>query len=401
MSLIARPSLGTERSSPNGQLPGILFVNDLWGYGTVTMAMAVAEELEGRAIRLFAGQGPGFELARRACFDDLLMVDTMTDPILPELDKALAASDAVVTVLNGVVARRAAERKIPCLYLDCMLWMWAEPPAVPPGVPYYTENFPGTAARLGQWRDQLPNGKIVGPLVARPARARADSADAVLINFGGLSCTLLDQGTLTAYADTMARCALTALDGSPGRVIIAAGQHMLDLMDVGTLRSIRPGVELVDLSHDAYLAELRRSRLLISSSGMHALYEACAIGVPCVCLPAQNLSGSLALDELERAGVDRSLNWSHLYGLGEVNSADEPAACRKIADCVCRFSQDPAAQQRLVQHLRDRIQHGHLATVRQRQAEFFAAQGEHGGPFLADRVLELLDAEVGAPVAAS
>ncbi|TMC13569.1 MAG: hypothetical protein E6J41_00090 [Chloroflexi bacterium] len=382
-------------------MPRILFVNDLWGYGTVTMAMAVAEELRERAICRFAGRGPGYELARRDCFDDLLRVDTMADPMLPALDAAIAASDAVVTVLNGGVARKAVERGVPCLFLDCMLWMWAQPPAVPPGVPYLTENFPGTKERLERWSDQLPNGEIVGPLVVRPSRTRAQSASAALINFGGLSCALLDQATLVAYATTMARCALMALDGSASRAIVAAGRHILDQMDQEALRSITPDAEFVDLSHDAYLAELRRSRVLISSSGMHALYEAGAIGVPCVCLPAQNLSGSLALDELERAGVQRTVGWNHLYGLDRLDSADEPEACLRIGACIQRFAADDQAQQRLVQDLRDRLQPECLEVIERRQAAFFAQQGDYGAPRIATRLLELLHQPAETPAAAT
>src|SRR5262245_50365439 len=87
--------------------PRVLFVNDLWGYGTVTMAMAVAEELEGRATRIFAGFGPGFELARRSSFDGLIAIDTMADPLPPELERELTACHAVVSVMNERVARAA------------------------------------------------------------------------------------------------------------------------------------------------------------------------------------------------------------------------------------------------------------------------------------------------------
>jgi len=175
-------------------------------------------------------------------------------------------------------------------------------------------------------------------------------------------------------------------------VIVAAGQHILDLMDRDALRAITPDVELVDLSQDAYLAELRRSRVLISSSGMHALYEACALGVPCVCLPPQNLSGALALDELSRAGVQRAVDWSDLYGLGGLDSSDEPEACRRIAECVHRFGADEEAQRTLVADLRKRLQSDCLAVVGQRQDDFFSEQGDFGAPVIASRILQLVKA---------
>jgi hypothetical protein len=385
--------------------PRVLFVNDLWGYGTVTMAMAVAAALEGRAIRTFAGQGPGFDLAGRDGFDETLRADTMAEPILGELERTVRASDAVVCVLNSEVARCAARHGVPCVYLDCMAWMWAEPRQVPPGVPYYTESFPGTREKLHAWRDQLPDATIVGPLVAARAAGRGE-ADTVLINFGGLCCRLVDQPTLAAYANVMARCALAALGGSAERVVIAAGHHVLTEMDAAGLCAIAPGVELRDLDHDQYLAELRRSRALISSSGLHALYEACALGVPCVCLPPQNLSGSMALDVLNQAGVHRSLNWSHLYGLDGLDPADEPAACEAIGENVHRFAADGDTQMRLIDHIRTSLRPENLASTGRRQADFLAEQGECGAPEIAARVLALIRSRAAqqasfAPLAAS
>jgi hypothetical protein len=168
-------------------------------------------------------------------------------------------------------------------------------------------------------------------------------------------------------------------------------------MDEDALRAITPDVELVDLSHDAYLAELRRSRVLISSSGMHALYEACGLGVPCVCLPPQNLSGSLALDELRQADVQRALGWGELYGLDGLDSSDEAAACARIAECVHRFSTDEEAQRALVADLRNRLSPECLTLVTRRQAEFFADLGDYGAPAVASRVERLIEAS--APVA--
>jgi hypothetical protein len=372
--------------------PRILFVSDGWGYGTTTMALAIAEELADYTL-LFAGTGPSFELARRASFDRLLRLDTAADPMPDELERTLSTCQAVVSVQNQRVARRAACRGIPCLYVDCLMWMWSEPPRVPHGVPYLPESFPGVERRLEEWRDHFFQPEIVGPLIKQPARARSSEPDAVVVNFGGLSCWLLEHATLLAYADAMSRCVLTALDRWPGRVVISVGSHVRDQMDETGLRAIRPDVELVDLSHDAYLAELRRSSLLISSAGMHAMYEAFACGIPCLCLPAQNLSGALAAEVLERLGVVQTLDWPHLYGLHGLDPAEEPEACSRIADQIQRFSQDSAARARLVRHLRSSLGTRRLRAIRDRQAAFYAGLGELGGPRVAARLRQALDGD--------
>lgn len=198
--------------------PAVLFTPDLWGYGTFTMAMAIAEGLEGSATRIFAGTGPSFELARRSSFDGRTAVNTMADPLQQELERELSACQAVVSVMNGPVARTVTRTGIPCVFVDCLLWMWAGPPRLPACVPYVQERFPGAQEALDRHRHTLPSAEIVGPLVTRPAarraapvraaarppaagragvlrrpaRVRAEHPDTVVINFDGVEPVDLD-----------------------------------------------------------------------------------------------------------------------------------------------------------------------------------------------------------------
>jgi len=393
--------MGSSQSNVRSLLPGtgarargqpwVLFVNDQWGYGSVTTAIVIADELEGKARRSFAGMGPGFELARRSSFDTLVRADTMADVAPPELERALGTCHLVVSVMNPIAARRAARRRIPCVYVDSLLWMWARAPDLP-GVPYCQERFPGAAGALERWADRLHEPELVGPLVAEAKRRRSSHPDAVLVNFGGLTCSLLDAGTTAAYADAMAQCVVTALDGWRGRVVVTAGRHVLDLMDQATLRALRPDVDLVDLSHDGYLAELRRSAVLVSSAGMHAVYEAGTLGVPCVCLPAHNLSQALTIEILRRDGVIDAMDWDRLYGPVALDPADEAEACRRIAARIHRFTGDTDARLALVDHLRGSLGRRRLAGVRDRLKRFLRAQGERGAARVAERILGLLPA---------
>src|SRR5262245_30996498 len=144
-------------------LPMVGFVTDQWGYGPTVMAIAIAESLEGDVTRLFAGQGPGYDLARRACFEKLVHTDSMADRVTQRMERALLECDVVVSVMNQRVARWAAQRAIPCVYVDSLLWMWATPPSVPAGVCYFQEDWPGSAARLEEWRHRFHEPEIVGP----------------------------------------------------------------------------------------------------------------------------------------------------------------------------------------------------------------------------------------------
>jgi hypothetical protein len=377
-----------------GQRPRrVGFVTDQWGYGPVVMAMAVAEELRGEAIRVYVGQGPGFELSRRASYERMVHIDAMADPVTEQLEAALLSCDVVVSVMNTRVARWAVQCGIPCVYVDSLLWMWGAPPAVPPGVKYFDEDWPGSAARLAEWRPHFHDPEIVGPLVRPPERERADGADpdVVMINLGGLWCPLVDADTLLLYADTMVRCALAAVDRWTGRVVFTAGRHVIDRLDRGALRAIRSDVEIVDLSHDAYVAELARAELLISSAGTHAIFEACAHGVPAIYVPGQNVSQVLCLETLEReAVVSQPLDWGQLYGLNDLDPADEPTACARIAEAIHRLAGDAAARDAVTTHLRASMEADQLRDLSRRQRRFLQSLGPPGAARIATYIIDLL-----------
>jgi UDP-N-acetylglucosamine:LPS N-acetylglucosamine transferase len=212
----------------------------------------------------------------------------------------------------------------------------------------------------------------------------------MLVNFGGLSSRLLAADTAVRYADVMTRCAVAAMDQWPGRIVVAAGEHVIEHIDRRLLREMHPRAEVVNLSHDLYMAVLARSRALISSAGMHAIYEACAATVPFVCLPSQNLSGALAVKALERDGMASVLDWNHLYGLEGLEATTEADACRRIEEQIARFDHDLAAQERLIRHLRSALSSDNLFEVRQRQTRFYELLGEPGAERIATRIMRLL-----------
>src|SRR5207302_3358500 len=133
------------------------------------------------------------------------------------------------------------------------------------------------------------------------------------------------------------------------------------------------------------------SRRLVSSAGMHAVYEACASGVPCILLPSQNLSGAHGLRRLSRARVTSRLDWDTIYGLRFRGAAEESLACDEIARCIYRFNSDEQARARLIGHLRaasSQPELDHLATV---QAAFFDRMGSRRGSLrIAEYVADLL-----------
>jgi hypothetical protein len=262
---------------------------------------------------------------------------------------------------------------------DLLFWMWSRPPIGNGGATrYFAEDFPGAREKAVRWHAELPPVEVIPPLIVPGHRAPV-GGDGALVNFGGLNTWMIPPDRLRAYAQAMTVCVAEALAGWPGPVTVAAGSSVLD-----QLRPAGASVRLASLPHHDYLRTLERSRLLVTSPGLHALYEAFARGVPCLLLPPQNLSQALTLRTFRKLGVASFLDWEDLYGPMELSAQDEQASCDRIAGCFERFAADPPARARLVAQLQDQLAEERLRAAVEAQDGFFAAFGGRDG---ADRVV--------------
>jgi hypothetical protein len=384
----------------------ILLVTDQWGYGSTTVAMAIADDLggladdEGSIDRWLVGDGAGFELARhqerrqsKSTFEGFVRADTQSRRLNADLDDTIRKSRVVVSVQNRRMALRAAACKTPCVYVDSLLWLWERPPVPLTVSQYFVQRFPGVEARVQRWRSELPPTQVIGPTIAAWRPAKPDRQAGILVNFGGLSSWYVSHETLVAYAATMTQCVARAFERWPGPITVCVGEHVLG--DIGDLpsRLASSNVRLWNLDHRDYLAELRRSRLLVSSAGIHAVYEAFASGVPCILLPSQNLSGARGWQRLARAGVTSRLDWDTLYGLRFRGVAEEELACAEIAQCIERFQHDELAMARLVGHLGAASSKPELERLAAVQTAFFHRMGSTRGSIrVADYLSELIGA---------
>jgi hypothetical protein len=359
----------------------VLFVTDQWGYGTTTGATSIAAALKGLDTRWLIGEGAGFTLGRQDSFDDCIPANTMAACPPEALKEAIRESQVVVSIMNPNAARVADQLGIPCVYVDTLLWMWDRPPILPQSVTrYFAAGFPGVEGNARQWKQSLPRTEVVTPLIA-PSRSIDPRAQTeVLVNFGGLSAPLVPQGSLIMYARAMVDCVVNALADWPGGITISMGEHVLNPVDRARVRLTRADARFVNLSHAEYLSKLEGCRFLVSSPGLSATQEAFARGIPCLLLPSQNLSQTLSLRVMDRAGAAFATDWDAIYGLSGLTALDERGSCQKIADCIHRFEVDPIARAGLVAHLAAQLAPDRLERIASAQASFFQPYRAGQGP---------------------
>jgi hypothetical protein len=297
------------------------------------------------------------------------------------LKEAIRESQVVVSIMNPNAARVADQLGIPCVYVDTLLWMWDRPPVLPPSVTrYFAAGFPGVEGNARRWKQWLPRTEVVTPLITRSRSIDPRAQTEVLVNFGGLSAPLVPQGSLITYARAMVDCVVNALADWPGGITISMGEHVLNPIDRARVRLTRPDARFVNLGHAEYLRKLEDCRFLVSSPGLSATQEAFARAIPCLLLPSQNLSQTLSLRVMDRAGAAFATDWDAIYGLSGLTALDERGSCQKIADCIHRFEADPTARAGLVAHLAAQLAPDRLEGIASAQAAFFQPYRAGPGP---------------------
>jgi hypothetical protein len=211
----------------------------------------------------------------------------------------------------------------------------------------------------------------------------------LVVNFGGLSSWMIPEGALVQYAAVMTECITAAASKWPGGITVCSRYQVLSKLRELPLELSRRDITFADLDHRAYLSALQDSRALISSAGLHAIYEAVELGVPCVLLPAQNLSQALAIPTYRRHGFP-CMDWDSFYPLRGLSPAKERKACKRIAKRVAQFERDSSSRSRLVQHLRSALQENELLELRQGQARFIKPFAERGASRISRYVLSRL-----------
>jgi hypothetical protein len=371
-------------------MPSVLFVNDNWGYGSTTTAIAIADQIVGVAERRFAGTGAALGLARRANFDGASKLDTMARAPAAKLKQMMQGSNVVVSIMNPRAARLAAEVGVECVYVDSLLWMWPTPPDVRCAAKYFAEWFPGLEARVTAWQDRLPRVDIVGPVISDLSSQSPTHRTDLLVNFGGMARCLVPQPALITYAAVLTQCIAEAAVDFPGSITVAIGSHLLERVETAAAPLSRTDITFADLSHNEYLQHLDRSSVLISSAGLHAAHEAFVRDVPCLFLPSQNLSQALTLPSFRASGLACLPDWDRIYGLEGLAPAEEPKACREIGDCIQRFRNDEDARGRLVGNLREWLSSSQLGSLTAAQRVFIGQAGGMGAERIGRHLIELL-----------
>ncbi len=358
----------------------LVCVASAFGYGPVSTLLAVAKPLKRLGYELvFVGRGLAQEFAAHFPFDRVLTWKDASDQ--DQIEQELLRANGIVNVSEPRLELVVRQIPIPHFYIDILFWMWSRlNPWTARADIYFIQNFSGVKDKLSEWRANMRNPQIVGPIVdlpeSRPSRGQEGSR--LIINFGGLESSSLKEGQEFIYAHTLTRLLLPLLDRSRFESILFTG-NVSGMANLERQFPEKAGrIQFAHLSHETFVAQLGSAELLLSSPGLTATYEAFLLNAPVRFLPPQNYSQTLMLDYYGQSGLsDYALHWKDLYPGYQIGYGEEvSAALRTIQSTLNTFTSDLEAQQKASQILTKIITEPFSPMQRQRQAKFARVMGQ-------------------------
>ncbi|GHG75191.1 hypothetical protein [Streptomyces griseocarneus] len=304
------------------------------GFGPASVLVAVSRLLPGHE-RVFVGDGVAAAFARRNS-DAFGAIHELTDPYGQQsvlLDRLLAGSDQIVSVMDADLVLRAVVARRPVVLVDCLFGFWrhrhsltrirrlcADMPRTSfPAARRHldclsphervlaahlladhsvVQNFPGVSRRMAEFTDAGAGGAmhLTGPLVdleglrearegkregSGPAGSRPEGSGPdydLLINTGGFKNFLLDFDTNNDYLRLIDRWIPDLLRDWPRftRVLVCGGPYAGHRES--TLRSAGRRVDRRHLPQRELLRQVAATPHCLLAPGLSALHEATLLG---------------------------------------------------------------------------------------------------------------------------
>ncbi len=254
------------------------------GYGPAAKLHVIAEELQRRGVHtVFLGTGVTHEFAAHSRSG----IAVEADPDDARARAVVAASDAVLSLMDRDYVRVAQELGKPYFVVDSLVWLRERiPEEFLASRRYWVQDFVGVRERLAE---TSAGAIVVGPVVRSMPRASEGGGTELVVSLGGLASPYQGDEGGVRYAEFVVEGLLRSemLRPFQGRALVMGGRRCIE-----HLRRRHAGTRLdfATLSHASAVARLRRAALVVSAPGLTTALECFQLGVPTFFLPPQNYS---------------------------------------------------------------------------------------------------------------
>jgi hypothetical protein len=293
-----------------------------FGYGPTSKMLVIAKQLRSSNAYAkidFVGSDIALTFAKQNAkyYDDIIAFDRIKDIDVVKYDLAIC-------VMNHYFVIWAFLHRVPTVFIDSLFWFWewddekrlafaddfirdirngmSFDDAMALSEKFNSHELKYVAYRLADTvmtqdfveerysnkphaiRDSITRMQI-GPIVDMGyVRNKLDKTD-VLISLAGTYSPLNREPQATAYANLVLSIIDDFINNLPTdtNIIMTVNPDLLDKITPTNKR-----INLVSLSHDEFLKQLNKSRLLLAPAGVTTIYESICYGTPIVFLPEQH-----------------------------------------------------------------------------------------------------------------
>jgi len=285
------------------------FVSSNFGFGPVSKAAAIAEEIKRRfpqikthlfgdrfALR-FAELSKSFDFLIEAKVEDAEQVKK----IIPQLRNY----NIVFSVLNLPLLPLWRKSFGRLYFVDSLAWMWRKPPT---GVEnteiYFVQDYLVTSERIEKWSET--HRVISIPPIGIPPKDNFSiippnkRSNRLLVNFSGCSNRYVNSKVYRKYVAKLAEPIIEESIGKFEDIYICLNQTLAEKLKK---RFFGNSVKIGLLPKSLFLQKLADARFLLTAPGITTTLEAIALGTPLGFLLPQNDSQAV-MSEIYRRQID-------------------------------------------------------------------------------------------------
>lgn len=267
---------------------------------------------------------------------------------LPNRSELQPGSPCVVIAITDFARAAAAKKRgFPVVVVDALYWMWRSDPMDIRAVDaYLCLAFPGVADRIAKVRPPCSTLKEIPQICERQSGTSAGERHGLILNLGGGTTPF---GFSYDYAAALVMVVQNALRGiDVGNLLVTCSDAARQQLEARGIRG-----EIVSLSLDEMLDELRSRLALITLPGLSIMWEATMTQIPTLVVPGISYSQHQLVREYVRYFQGMLFfTWDDLSGYGLLPPGmDEDAGVRAATIMADRFARDGGGILRLTRWL--------------------------------------------------
>ena len=365
-------------------------------FGPVSKLLMICEHLKEKYELIFLVSGTSKILSNDGSADRIIECNTEDENELKKNEIEFRKADLFINIMNPVSAKFASKIGIPQIQIDSLFWMWDDiSKEVLDSDIYFIQNFEGVEKQLNKFKGKIKNPVIIGPIIKDPL-GDIKEKNKLLINLGGMESAFIKVGVNTQYPFVISGI----LDKMFSRnidfdeIIFAGNKEVLEKIK---LKFPKSKIKFKFFDHNSFLKEIKEAKLILTSPGLTATFEAFNTGTPVFFLPPQNYSQYWNLDNFIQKGIAKyAINWNKIYPeFNILRNEEQKKGVEKILSCIQRFEKDEEAWLKIENSIKSVINTSEyeLKDIAKRQKNYIESLGGNGTKKIVEDIGRFLDCE--------